>query len=105
MTWRALLLTALLVFPVYAWAETALYERAEILIPATCFEPQKARHVLNHNYGRKERAYFVNRDGDLLQLYVGPDGSWSLVYRHRQERSCILLGGDGWGRPDGKGRR
>ncbi len=53
---------------------------------------------LADGYGERPAAAGVTRAGSLIELYVAPSGSFTLVVTRPDGLACLLAAGEGWGR-------
>ena len=55
--------------------------------------------LLKQRFGETRQAVGVSADARrIVELFVAPDGSWTIVVTDTQGRSCIVLSGEDWTR-------
>jgi len=47
-------------------------------------------------YKEEAEAIGLNKDGTLLEVFVSPEGTWTVLYSSPQGQSCIAAIGDAW---------
>ena len=53
--------------------------------------------LLKQRFGETQQAVGVSADARrIVELFVAPDGSWTIVVTDTQGRSCIVLTGKDW---------
>ena len=53
--------------------------------------------LLKQRFGETRQAVGVSADARrIVELFVAPDASWTIIVTDTQSRSCIVLSGEGW---------
>ena len=53
--------------------------------------------LLKQRFGATQQAVGVSADARrIVELFVAPDASWTIIVTDTQSRSCIVLSGEGW---------
>ena len=53
--------------------------------------------LLKQRFGETRQALGVSADARrIVELFVAPDGSWTIVVTDAHGRSCIVLSGEDW---------
>ena len=53
--------------------------------------------LLKQRFGETRQAVGVSADARrIVELFLAPDGSWTIVVTDTQGRSCIVLSGEDW---------
>ena len=61
-----------------------------------CGERGEVLNKLGEQYDEKLTAFGVGSDGRMVEVLVGPVGTWTLLSTSPQGITCILGSGDGW---------
>ena len=62
-----------------------------------CGPQNKLADQLKQRFGETRQAVGVSADARrIVELFVAPDGSWTIVVTDTQGRSCIVLSGKDW---------
>ena len=48
------------------------------------------------NYKEEPEAIGLNTDGTLLEVFVSPQGTWTVLFSSPQGQSCIAAIGEAW---------
>lgn len=48
------------------------------------------------NYSEEAEAIGLNKDGTLLEVFVSPQGTWTVLLSSPQGQSCIAAIGEAW---------
>ena len=48
------------------------------------------------NYKEEAEAIGLNKDGTLLEIFVSPEGTWTVLLSSPQGQSCIAAIGEAW---------
>jgi hypothetical protein len=94
--WRPLLIAAGITAACLAGCAVALAEESPRLV---CGTQAEALAALKDRYGEIPAAMGVTVRGEVLQLLTDPkDGSWTLLLTAPADpdRTCVLVGGNGW---------
>ncbi|MGQ0683494.1 hypothetical protein [Bradyrhizobium sp.] len=51
---------------------------------------------LKDNFGELETGYGLSNRGHLVEMFVSPDGSWSILLSQPDGRSCLVDAGEAW---------
>ena len=62
-----------------------------------CMEHKTLTDILRENHKETRREIGVVGDTTIAELYVSDEGSWTIIITDTMARSCIVLGGQGWG--------
>ena len=62
----------------------------------TCGERQAILNTLKDRYSEGRTAFGITADGQLLEVFSGPSGSWTLLMTRPGGKSCLMSSGDGW---------
>jgi len=54
--------------------------------------------ILTKNYGEREVAHGLANTGALAQVFVGPNGTWTIVATSPNGMSCLIGAGHAWER-------
>lgn len=54
---------------------------------------------LAKNFGERSIGRGVSSEGLLVEIFVGPSGSWSMILTNPAGVSCLVGSGDGWETP------
>lgn len=65
---------------------------AEVL----CDTTPKMRDKLAHQYGTRQTARGVRGPEQVMEVWTGPRGDWTLVVTYASGKSCIVAMGDSW---------
>ncbi len=84
------LLAALVAVSVLLTAPTA---KAHML---KCGERRDFIDQLEKQYDEKRAAFGLTSNGRLIEVFVGPSGSWTILTSHPTGISCVLDSGEGW---------
>ena len=53
--------------------------------------------LLKQRFGETRQAMGVSTDAQrIIELFMAPDGSWTIVVTDTRGRSCIVLAGEDW---------
>lgn len=52
--------------------------------------------TLTENFDEKQIAFGLIGRMAIMELYVGPTGSWTVIVTDTRGRSCIVAAGDNW---------
>jgi hypothetical protein len=63
-----------------------------------CGSRKEMLDILTKSYGEREVAHGLANTGALAQLFVGPDGSWTIVATSPSGTSCLIGAGHSWER-------
>ena len=63
-----------------------------------CGERRDVLNKLEERYDEKPAAYGVGSDGRMVEVLVGPLGTWTILSTSPTGITCILGSGDGWRR-------
>jgi hypothetical protein len=63
--------------------------------PMKCAERQAIVAQLA-NYREEAEAIGLNKDGTLLEVFVSPQGTWTVLLSSPQGQSCIAAIGEAW---------
>jgi hypothetical protein len=63
--------------------------------PMTCAERNDIVAKLA-NYREEAEAIGLNKDGTLLEVFVSPQGTWTVLLSSPQGQSCIAAIGEAW---------
>ena len=88
---KAAVLAALLVFSYPAQAQSECYDHAKLV------------ELLRQKYNEK----FIGRGtstGVIVELFVSPNGSWTIIYTAPSGQSCPVITGENWLREE-QGRK
>lgn len=61
-----------------------------------CGERDSILKQLNGTYDEKQVAAGVTADGQLLEVFAGTSGSWTVLITHPGGPTCVATSGDGW---------
>lgn len=64
----------------------------------TCGERGDVLNKLEERYDEKPAAFGVGSDGRMIEVLVGPAGTWTILSTSPTGITCILGSGDGWRR-------
>lgn len=62
----------------------------------TCGERRDFIDHLENHYDEKRAVYGLNSNGRLIEVFVGPSGSWTILTSDPTGISCVLDSGEGW---------
>ena len=78
-------------------AATAAYgDQAVQAEPRTCMPHDGADDKLRAEYGEKIVGHGLSRDGTLLEIYLAPSGSFTVIKTTPAGLSCVVDFGEGW---------
>jgi len=63
--------------------------------PMNCAEREAIVAKLT-NYQEEAEAIGLNKDGTLLEVFVSPQGTWTVLLSSPQGQSCIAAIGEAW---------
>lgn len=63
-----------------------------------CGERREVLNQLAERYGEELTAFGVGSDGRMVEVLVGPVGTWTIIATDPTGISCIVGSGDGWRR-------
>ena len=87
---RAAVLAAFLLAALSLWPAPAA---GQVL----CGPQNKLTDLLKQRFGETRQAVGVSTDARrIVELFMAPDGSWTIVATDTRGRSCIVLAGEGW---------
>ena len=97
---RAAVLAAFLLAALSLWPAPAV---GQVL----CGPQNKLADQLKQRFGETRQAMGVSTDAQrIVELFMAPNGSWTIVVTDTQGRSCIVLSGEDWTQaPKMQGRR
>ncbi len=80
---------------------------ADVAAPAqrVCAERGVVTGHLRDRYGETRTGAGVAASGALIELFVAPTGTWTLIVSRPDGQSCIVSHGDGWDSPPRLGKR
>ncbi len=52
--------------------------------------------ILENDYGESSVALGLTRKGDLAEVYMSPDGSWTWMITSPDGTSCLVATGQSW---------
>lgn len=61
-----------------------------------CMPHQQMVAELGHRYGEVPVGIGVERRGVVVELYVGPDRTFSIVATNPEGVTCLIFAGDSW---------
>lgn len=64
--------------------------------PRTCMPHDGAGDKLHAEYGEKIAGHGLSRDGTLLEIYLAPSGSFTVIKTTPAGLSCVVDFGEGW---------
>lgn len=64
--------------------------------PRTCMPHDGAGDKLHSEYGEKIAGHGLSRDGTLLEIYLAPSGSFTVIKTTPAGLSCVVDFGEGW---------
>ena len=64
--------------------------------PRTCMPHDGAGDKLHTEYGEKIVGHGLSRDGTLLEIYLAPSGSFTVIKTTPAGLSCVVDFGEGW---------
>ena len=64
-----------------------------------CSPAANAEQYLKQKYSEVRIAVAVSNDGELIELWESPEGSWTLLLRTHHEQLCVIA--SGYGLPPG----
>ena len=62
----------------------------------TCMPHEGAGDKLHAEYGEKIAGHGLSRDGTLLEIYLAPSGSFTVIKTTPAGLSCVVDFGEGW---------
>ena len=62
----------------------------------SCGERQVILNTLKDRYREGRTAFGITADGQLLEVFSAPSGSWTLLMTRPGGKSCLMSSGDGW---------
>ena len=87
---RAAVLAAFLLTALSLWPTPAA---GQVL----CGPQNKLADQLKQRFGETRQAMGVSTDAQrIIELFMAPDGSWTIVVTDTRGRSCIVLAGEDW---------
>ena len=87
---RAAVLAAFLLAALSLWPTSAA---GQVL----CGPQNKLADQLKQRFGETRQAMGVSTDAQrIIELFMAPDGSWTIVVTDTRGRSCIVLAGEDW---------
>jgi hypothetical protein len=96
LAWRPFLIAAGITVACIAGCAVALAEEVPRLV---CVPQAEALRLFQDTYGEIPAAMSLTARGEVLQLLTDPkDGSWTLLLTAPADpdRTCVLVGGNGW---------
>ena len=72
------------------------------LVPAFAHAQERCRErsniveLLETRYGEKHRAFGTTPEGTLIELFVSPSGTWTLLLSFPNGSSCLIEAGTDW---------
>jgi hypothetical protein len=75
---------------------------SSIAIPARAQEQQQCGprdqvvKVLNAKYQESQRALGLINEKAMMEVYISPAGTWTMVVTNEQGMSCVLAAGEAW---------
>ena len=63
-----------------------------------CGERREVLTQLEQQYDEKLTAFGVGSDGRMVEVLVGPVGTWTIITTDTTGIACIIGSGDGWRR-------
>jgi hypothetical protein len=77
-------------------AAAAYGDETAIAEPRTCMPRDGAEDKLHAEYGEKIVGHGLSRDGTLLEIYLAPSGSFTVIKTTPAGLSCVVDFGEGW---------
>lgn len=66
---------------------------------AICAERAELARRLAEAFGETPVGRGLSADGRMLEVFAGPDGSWTLVVTAPTGRACLAAAGEAWESP------
>lgn len=63
---------------------------------AACLAREDIGERLADDHGERLRAAGLASNGELLEVFASPGGTWTLVLTDASGRSCVVASGEGW---------
>lgn len=61
-----------------------------------CEDRDRLIDILGERFEETQRAFGLQNDGRVFELYASPDGSWSALITMPDGRSCLIAAGEAW---------
>ena len=85
--------------------DVPLADHAVAPVQYVCAERGVVAGHLKDRYGESHVGAGVAASGALIELFVAPTGTWTLIVSGPDGKSCIVSHGDGWDGAPRLGRR
>ncbi len=83
-------------FAVLVLAGLAAGPRAAWSQPVICGERYALLEQLEQKFSERRTAYGLTADGRLVEVFVGPSGSWTILATAPGGPTCLVSSGAGW---------
>ena len=64
--------------------------------PSVCDRRDALVAYLGANHGERRVAAGIDGQGLLVEVFVGPEGGWSILLTRPNGTSCMVAAGQGW---------
>jgi hypothetical protein len=84
---------------IFAFAPLALLASpawAQAPAGPTCGERASVVRNLHHGFGEMPLGYGLSSEGTVVEIYVGPSGSWTIIATNPNLVSCLIAAGEAW---------
>ncbi len=69
---------------------------ADVAQPPSCMSHDGADDKLRSEYGEKILGHGVSKDGTLVEIYLAPSGTFTVIKTTPSGLSCVVDFGEGW---------
>ena len=69
---------------------------ASPLAEVLCDTTSKMRDKLKTQFGNRQQAVGIRSPEEVMEVWTGPRGDWTLVMTYSDGRSCIVAMGEHW---------